>query len=66
MKCTRVNRHEVLIHYSSPRRMCHVAVGICKGVAKRFEETLTIAQRRCMLRGDASCEIRVAVMSQVV
>jgi hypothetical protein len=43
--------------YDSPRRLCAVARGIARGVAKKFQEMLTIRDQRCMHRGDPACII---------
>jgi predicted hydrocarbon binding protein len=53
----------VLIVYSSPRKMCSLAKGICKGIAKHYGETVTIAESRCMLNGDTACHITVDLES---
>jgi hypothetical protein len=46
---------EVTILYTSPRRLCSVAKGITRGIARHYEETVTIEDPRCMLRGDDDC-----------
>ena len=58
---SRVSPTEVVIEYSSPRRMCAVARGIAQGVADHYGERVTITDRACMLRGDPSCLISVAL-----
>jgi len=58
----RVNRSapdEVAIHYDSPRRLCAVARGITRGVAKHFGERVAISDAQCMHRGDRECVIVV-------
>jgi len=55
----RVSDTRVDITYTSKRRMCAVARGICNGVAAQFGEKITIDEPRCMHRGDNSCEIVV-------
>jgi hypothetical protein len=47
----------VVVVYDSPRKMCALAMGIGKGLARRFNETLSISQTRCMHQGAAFCEI---------
>src|SRR5207248_10188126 len=47
----------VILVYDSPRKMCALAVGIGKGLARRFRETLSISQTQCMLKGASYCEI---------
>ncbi len=48
---------EVVLTYDSPRRLCAVARGITRGVAKKFEERITITDRACMLSGASKCLI---------
>jgi len=47
----------VVVIYDSPRKMCALAMGIGKGLARRFNETLSINQTQCMHKGAAFCEI---------
>lgn len=50
---------ELVISYDSARRLCKVAEGIAKGLARHFREAIALEQTTCMLRGDRSCTIRV-------
>lgn len=50
---------EVVVVYSSARRMCGVAKGILKGIARYYDERITIAETSCMLKGGASCNLSV-------
>src|SRR2546422_631347 len=59
LRCTRVGPEEVVISYASPRKMCGVAKGITRGIAKRLAETVVISESVCMLRGGPTCEISV-------
>ena len=59
LKCTRVSPKEVRILYSSGRRMCGVAKGIIRGVAKHYRESIALSESTCMLRGDAVCTLTV-------
>jgi hypothetical protein len=53
----RRSEDEVVLIYSSFRKLCALAIGIARGVAKQFNETLKITQTKCM-HGDAPhCEI---------
>jgi len=47
-----------VVTYTSERKMCKVAEGIAKGLARHFGESIAIDQTTCMLRGD-ECSIRV-------
>jgi hypothetical protein len=57
LRTLRTSPTAVLLTYDSPRRLCAVARGIGRGVAKQFGEALRITDRLCMHRGDPSCEI---------
>lgn len=56
---TRKGPGEVVIEYSSPRKLCSVAKGIVRGVAKHYRETVVITETTCMHKGAASCRISV-------
>jgi len=55
----RKNPTQVAIRYRSARKMCSVAVGIVRGVAKHYGESVAIAEPRCMHAGAAECIIEV-------
>ena len=55
----RLSPREVVITYTSQRKMCGIAKGIAKGIAAHFHEKITIGETTCMLRGDPSCVIAV-------
>ena len=57
LRTRRVGPDKVILVYDSPRRMCALAIGIGKGLARHFKETLSIEQTQCMHKGAASCEI---------
>jgi hypothetical protein len=59
LKVSRTAPNEVLITYASARRMCGVAKGIARGVARHYNETITITESACMLRGHPKCLISV-------
>lgn len=50
---------EAVITYTSARRMCGVAKGITRGVAKHYGETVEIAEHSCLLTGGKACRISV-------
>jgi predicted hydrocarbon binding protein len=53
----RRSEDEVVLIYSSPRKLCALAIGIARGVAKHFNETIEITQTKCMHTGAPHCEI---------
>ena len=61
LKVRRTSNREVLITYNSERRLCAVARGIVRGVAKNFQEEVRITDIRCMHLGDPTCVISVAL-----
>jgi len=53
----RRSEDEVVLIYSSPRKLCALAIGIARGVAKQFNETIEVAQNKCTHNGAPHCEI---------
>lgn len=58
LKTERVSPNEVILTYDSERKLCPVARGIARGLAKHFKEVLAIEDLRCVHRGDPACVIR--------
>jgi hypothetical protein len=56
---SRPSRNEVVVVYSSSRRLCGVAKGIIKGVASHYGERIALSETACMLRNDSSCRLSV-------
>ncbi|HEX7829821.1 MAG TPA: heme NO-binding domain-containing protein [Thermoanaerobaculia bacterium] len=59
LRATRTAPNEVTVHYTSARKLCFVAKGITHGIAKHFNETITVEDARCMHRGDDDCVLIV-------
>lgn len=57
LRVLRTAKDQVELTYASARKLCAVARGIARGIAKRFEEPLETQDRSCMLRGDSVCVI---------
>ncbi len=57
LRSHRTGPDTVILVYDSPRKMCALAVGIGKALARHFKETLSISQSQCMLKGGPYCEI---------
>jgi hypothetical protein len=52
---------EVLVMgYASTRRLCAFAEGLIEGAAAHYEQTVSIDQTRCMLRGDPKCVLEMS------
>ncbi len=62
LKTSRPSPNEVVINYSSPRKMCAVARGIAKGFAKYYNEQIDITETSCMLSGSPNCTISVKLV----
>lgn len=61
LRVRRTADDEVELTYDSARKLCAVARGIARGVAKQFSEALQVTDRSCMLRGDRACVISFRV-----
>lgn len=57
LRTRRAGPNTVILVYDSPRRMCALAIGIGRWLARHFKETLAIEQPQCMHHGAAVCEI---------
>ena len=57
LQTIRRSKDEVVLIYGSPRKLCALAIGIARGVAKQFNETLEVTQTKCMHNGAPHCEI---------
>ena len=63
LRVRRTAKDEVELTYDSERKLCAVARGIARGVAKQFSETIQVTDRSCMLRGDPACIMLFRVRS---
>ena len=52
LRVQRVSDREVHLLYSSERRLCAVAKGMVRGLARHFDEEIEIHEEACMLEGD--------------
>ena len=55
----RTGPKEVLIVYSSPRKLCEFARGLIEGLAQFFDESVRISEQTCMHDGADACRIQV-------
>lgn len=60
---TRPSPDEVILEYTSQRRLCPVAIGIIKGTAQSLKDDVEVREDQCMLRGDARCLITTRLVS---
>jgi predicted hydrocarbon binding protein len=61
LACERVSPDEVVIRYGSARRLCPLAIGLIRGVAKHYADAIEIDETACMGSGAAHCEIRARI-----
>jgi hypothetical protein len=59
LSATRVSASEVMLTYTSPRRLCDVAKGIVRGLSEHFRENVTVQEEQCMHRGASACVLRI-------
>lgn len=64
LSARRLSQAEVEVDYTSPRRLCALAVGIARGVATHYGESVVVGQSECMHRGDARCLIQVTLTEE--
>lgn len=57
LRTRRLAPGKLTLTYSSPRKLCALAVGLGKGLGKYFHEEVTVQHSVCMHRGAPSCEI---------
>jgi predicted hydrocarbon binding protein len=57
LRTVRRSEDEVVLIYGSPRKLCALAIGIARGVAKQFNETIEVTQTKCMHNGAPHCEL---------
>jgi predicted hydrocarbon binding protein len=62
LKVTRPRPNEVVIDYRSERKLCHLAVGVAKGLADKFGEQVSVSQSECMHNGASKCLIAVKLV----
>jgi hypothetical protein len=49
----------LLVTYASERRMCGLAKGIVRGLARHFRERVSVAESACMRQGAPACRIEL-------
>ena len=57
LRIIRSGPDRVTILYSSPRKLCAVAIGIIRGVATHYGESLRVEQTTCMHTGARECTL---------
>ena len=59
LETVRQSPDELHLVYSSARRLCPLAVGLMRGIAAHYGETIRIEEPSCLLRGDPFCSFVV-------
>ena len=59
LSCRRESPSRAVIAYASDRKMCGLAKGIIRGVARHYQERVLVRETQCMLKGGVMCEIVV-------
>lgn len=52
-----ISDKELLMRYSSPRKLCLLAEGLIRGAAKHYQESITIKHPVCMHNGAEHCDL---------
>lgn len=61
----RVDATHLVVSYGSQRKLCALARGIIRGIAKHYGEQILIAEPQCMLAGAKSCRLDLALAGAV-
>jgi len=51
--------NSLIMNYHSPRKMCHLAVGLIRGAAEHYQVEYTLEHAPCMLDGAESCQFHI-------
>lgn len=63
LRCARYSTDEVRLVYASPRKLCRIAKGIIRGVARHYREEVSITDESCMNDGDPFCAIQIKLVA---
>lgn len=50
---------QMVIRYYSPKKLCHLAMGLLKGAAELFNENISISMPKCMHEGENACQLLI-------
>jgi len=59
LDCKLISDKELLMNYSSPRKLCFLSEGLIQGAAEYYNENITMEHECCMHDGADHCEIRI-------
>jgi len=57
-------KDQIITHYRSPNRHCHLYISLAREVLKLYSEEASIEQLQCVKRGDPECEIWISWLPQ--
>ena len=66
LRCAPYSDDEVQLVYASPRKLCQIAKGIIRGVARHYQEEVSINDQACMNDGDPFCAIQIKLIAAEV
>lgn len=52
----------LVVTYGSQRKLCALARGIIRGIAKHYREAVSITEPTCMLAGAKACRLKVGLV----
>jgi len=64
ISCERRGTSELLLNYSSPRKLCLLAEGLIYGAAEHYNSPITIEHPVCMHTGADHCDLRVQLRNE--
>lgn len=56
MRCEDISPNSMRVYYHSPRKLCHLAVGLFTGAANYYNHQCQIEHNQCMHNGAETCE----------
>jgi len=59
LRVTPLGATDVMVSYTSERRLCHLLEGLVLGTAAYYREEHRVAQTQCMHHGDPACAVLV-------
>jgi hypothetical protein len=61
LETSRTGPNDLVLKYSSPRKLCPLAAGMIKGVANHYHQKVSVTETTCMNRGGSCCTFNVRV-----
>jgi hypothetical protein len=61
LSAKRVDATHLVVNYGSQRKLCALARGIVRGIARHYHESVSISEPSCMLAGAKSCRLEITL-----